>query len=69
MLCSLVFAEPQNGAIFGEVVPRLQQALGRLTTSPPLRTEVEDVVRRETENWALRKYRRRPVVIPVVVDA
>ncbi|MDF2967851.1 MAG: Beta-lactamase protein [Nocardioidaceae bacterium] len=54
---------------FGEVVPRLQQALGRLTTSPPLRTEVEDVVRRETENWALRKYRRRPVVIPVVVDA
>jgi ribonuclease J len=54
---------------FEEVVPRLQQALGRLTTSPPLRTEVEDVVRRETENWALRKYRRRPVVIPVVVDA
>ena len=63
---------------FADLVPKLQQALatkqankqGDKQGRPPTRAGIEDVIRREVANWALRQaFRRRPVVIPVVIDA
>ena len=62
---------------FADLVPKLQQALankqgnkqGNKQAKPPTRAGIEDVIRREVANWALRRFRRRPVVIPVVIDA
>ncbi len=62
---------------FADLVPKLQQALatkqankqGNKQGRPPTRAGIEDVIRREVANWALRRFRRRPVVIPVVIDA
>jgi ribonuclease J len=54
---------------FDEVVPKIEQALTRITRVPPPRAEVEEVLRREVATWAQRKFQRQPLVIPVVIDA
>ena len=56
----------QDASAFRGVVPAVRTAL--LEARPLTRKKAEDVVRETVSRWTSKKYRRAPLVIPVVVE-
>ncbi len=62
------FAE--DDAVFDEVLPRIIDALARSASDGMGDTyQLQQVVRRVVGSWVNESYRRRPMIIPVVVEA
>ena len=62
------FAE--DGTVFDEVLPRIIDALGDAARDGVGDTyQLQQVVRRVVGKWVNESYRRRPMIIPVVVEA
>jgi len=62
------FAEDQE--VFDQVLPRLEQALAEATGNGVTDTyQLQQVVRRTVGGWVGGKLRRRPMIIPIVIEA
>ena len=63
------FAE--DDAVFDDILPQIATALdgGRLATGNGDAHQLQQVVRRVVGRWVNGSYRRRPMIIPVVVEA
>jgi ribonuclease J len=62
------FAE--DGAVFDEIKPRIADALGEAASSGVGDTyQLQQVVRRVVGRWVNESYRRRPMIIPLVIEA
>ncbi len=60
----------ENDAVFSEVIPRIEEALAHATESGVRDAyELQQVVRRVVGKWVGGKLRRRPMIIPVVIEA
>ena len=60
----------QDDAAFKEVVPVVEQALERAAAEGIGEAhQLEELVGRAVGEWTYRNWRRRPVIIPVVIDA
>jgi ribonuclease J len=62
------FAE--NEAVFDKVVPLIKNALeDALRTDQVDTNTLQKIVRRVTGKWVAEQHRRKPMIIPVVVEA
>ena len=62
------FAEDEE--IFDQVVPRIEQALAEAAVSGVTDSyELQQVIRRTVGGWVGGKLRRRPMIIPMVIEA
>ncbi len=63
------FAE--NDIVFDEIKPRISTALEDAVTSNKDHTsyQLQQVIRRVVGTWVNKRYRRRPMIIPVVLEA
>ena len=62
------FAE--DDAVFGDILPELTAALEEAARAGTSDThQLQQVVRRVVGRWASNRLRRRPMIIPVVVEA
>lgn len=63
------FAE--NDTVFDEIKPRISAALEEAVTSNRDHTsyQLQQVIRRIVGTWVNKRYRRRPMIIPVVLEA
>ncbi|HEY5553944.1 MAG TPA: RNase J family beta-CASP ribonuclease, partial [Cellulomonas sp.] len=62
------FAE--DDAVFGDILPELTAALEDAARAGSSDThQLQQVVRRVVGRWASNRLRRRPMIIPVVVEA
>jgi ribonuclease J len=60
----------ENDEVFAEVIPRIEEALAHATESGVRDAfELQQVVRRVVGKWVGGKLRRRPMIIPVVIEA
>jgi ribonuclease J len=60
----------ENDEVFAEVIPRIEEALAQATESGVKDAyELQQVVRRVVGRWVGGKLRRRPMIIPVVIEA
>jgi ribonuclease J len=60
----------ENDEVFSEVIPRIEEALAHATESGVRDAyELQQVVRRVVGKWVGGKLRRRPMIIPVVIEA
>ena len=60
----------ENDEVFDEVIPRIEEALAQATESGVKDAyELQQVVRRVVGRWVGGKLRRRPMIIPVVIEA
>ena len=60
----------ENDDVFAEVIPRIEDALAQATESGVKDAyELQQVVRRVVGRWVGGKLRRRPMIIPVVIEA
>ena len=56
-------------AAFGEVRPRIEEALARAAAEGITDShQIQQLVRRTVGRWVSDHYRRRPMIIPVVVE-
>ena len=59
-----------EGLDTSEVVPRIREALAKAAADGVGDThQLEQLISRTVARWAERRYRRRPMIIPVVIDA
>jgi len=59
-----------DASTFKPVIPAIEKALaGAAERNVTDVAELERLIARQVQNWAQRTYRRRPVVIPVVIEA
>jgi ribonuclease J len=65
----LTFGFVHEEAAFDGAAPQIEQALLTARLKPTQRGEIEELLRREVARWTHRRFRREPLVIPVVVDA
>jgi ribonuclease J len=61
------FAE--DDAVFDKVKPRIADALAEAATGGGDSYQMQQVVRRVVGRWVNESYRRRPMIIPLVVEA
>jgi len=62
------FAEDQN--VFDEVLPKLEQALADATSNGVTDSfQLQQIIRRTVGSWLGGRLRRRPMIIPIVIDA
>ncbi|WP_285726434.1 ribonuclease J [Psychromicrobium xiongbiense] len=61
----------EDDSVFEEVIPKINAALEEAVTSSKEHTtyQLQQVVRRTMGTWVSRKLRRRPMIIPVVLEA
>ncbi|MGL5927829.1 MAG: ribonuclease J [Dermatophilaceae bacterium] len=60
----------EDEAVFDEIIPQVTQALDDATSTGNTDPyQLQQVVRRTVGGWVGRKIRRRPMIIPVVVEA
>ncbi|MGL4742955.1 MAG: ribonuclease J, partial [Dermatophilaceae bacterium] len=60
----------EDEAVFDEIIPQVTQALDAATSTGNTDPyQLQQVVRRTVGGWVGRKIRRRPMIIPVVVEA
>ncbi|MFW5471843.1 ribonuclease J [Knoellia sp. CPCC 206450] len=60
----------EDDVVFDDVMPQLTRALDEATAQGVLDTyQLEQVMRRAVGGWVGRKIRRRPMIIPVVIEA
>jgi ribonuclease J len=60
----------EDDVVFDDVMPQLVQALDEATANGVTDTYVlQQVIRRAVGGWVGRKIRRRPMIIPMVVEA
>ncbi len=60
----------ENDEVFSEVIPRIDEALAQaIETGVRDAYELQQVVRRVVGKWVGGKLRRRPMIIPVVIEA
>jgi ribonuclease J len=59
----------EDGTVFDEVLPRITEALSSaVAAGGPDTYQLQQVVRRVVGRWVNESYRRRPMIIPVVVE-
>jgi ribonuclease J len=62
------FAEDQD--VFDEVLPRLEQALAEAASNGVSDSfQLQQIIRRTVGSWLGGRLRRRPMIIPIVIDA
>ncbi|GGD00962.1 ribonuclease J [Tersicoccus solisilvae] len=65
------FAEDEK--VFGEIIPKISEALHEAVQSGPgsahTTYQLQQIVRRVVGTWVNRRYKRRPMIIPVVLEA
>ena len=61
----------EDDAVFDDIIPRVNEALEEAILAKPDHTayQLQQVVRRVIGTWVSRKLRRRPMIIPVVLEA
>ena len=60
----------EEAEIFDEVRPSLEKALDEATAGGVRDTyELQQIIRRQVGSWVGRKLRRRPMIIPTVIEA
>ncbi|MBT1002722.1 ribonuclease J [Paenarthrobacter sp. DKR-5] len=61
----------EDDAVFNEIIPKINAALEEAVTATTEHTnyQLQQVVRRVVGTWVNRKLRRRPMIIPVVLEA
>ncbi|GAA3700414.1 ribonuclease J [Zhihengliuella alba] len=61
----------EDDAVFEEIKPRIAEALAEAVRNNPAHTthQLQQVVRRVIGGWIGRKLRRRPMIVPVVLEA
>ncbi|WP_104091371.1 ribonuclease J [Arthrobacter sp. GMC3] len=61
----------EDDSVFDEIKPKIAAALEEAVINSPEHTthQLQQVVRRVIGNWVNRKLRRRPMIIPVVLEA
>ncbi|WP_415856237.1 ribonuclease J [Sinomonas sp. G460-2] len=61
----------EDDAVFDDIIPKVNEALEEAILSKPDHTayQLQQVVRRVIGTWVSRKLRRRPMIIPVVLEA
>ena len=58
-----------DDAAFGEVIPKIEEAVARTAADGVLEPhQVQQLVRRTIGKWISDTYRRRPMILPVVVE-
>ena len=72
----MALVAPENGVaedekVFEEIKPKIVRALEEAVQSSKDHTahQLQQVVRRTVGTWVNRKLRRRPMIIPVVLEA
>jgi ribonuclease J len=59
-----------DGASFAEVLPKIEEALALAAADGIVDThQISQLARRIVGKWVSDNYRRRPMIIPVVVEA
>jgi ribonuclease J len=59
-----------DDAAFGEVLPRIEEALAAAAADGVTDAhQISQLARRVVGKWVSDNYRRRPMIIPVVVEA
>ncbi|OMH31188.1 ribonuclease J [Tersicoccus sp. Bi-70] len=65
------FAEDEK--VFAEIIPKISEALHEAVQSGPgsahTTYQLQQIVRRVVGSWVNRRYKRRPMIIPVVLEA
>ncbi|APF40317.1 ribonuclease J [Neomicrococcus aestuarii] len=61
----------EDDSVFDEIKPKIAQALEEAVTNNPDHTQhqLQQVVRRTIGTWVARKLRRKPMIVPVVLEA
>ena len=59
----------EDDVIFDDVMPQLVKALDEATANGVDAYQLQQVIRRSVGGWVGRKIRRRPMIIPMVVEA
>ena len=60
----------EDDIVFDEIRPRIEEALAEATAQGPVDAhQLQQVVRRTLGTWVGRKIRRRPMIIPTVIEA
>ena len=60
----------EDSDIFDDIRPGLEMALDEATSGGVRDTyELQQVIRRQVGSWVGRKIRRRPMIIPIVIEA
>ncbi len=59
----------QDASTFESAVPVIQKVLTQATKDGTDPEQTEALISQAVATWAFRKYRRRPLIIPVVIDA
>ena len=59
----------QNDSTFDTAVPVIQKVLTTATKDGTSPAQIEALIRAAVSTWAFRKYRRSPLIIPVIIDA
>ncbi len=59
----------EDDVIFDDVMPQLVKALDEATSNGVDAYQLQQVIRRSVGGWVGRKIRRRPMIIPMVVEA
>jgi ribonuclease J len=59
----------EDHVVFEDVMPQLVQALDEATANGVDAYQLQQVIRRSVGGWVGRKIRRRPMIIPMVVEA
>jgi len=59
----------ENDAVFYGVIPQVRDALERAMTGGVTDSyQLQQIVRRTVGRWVNERYRRRPMIIPVVLE-
>jgi len=58
-----------DDATFETAVPVIQRVLTKASKEDIDIEQTEELIRQAMATWALRKYRRTPLIIPVIIDA
>ncbi|HET6966830.1 MAG TPA: ribonuclease J [Ornithinibacter sp.] len=59
----------EDDVVFDDVMPQLVQALDEATANGVDAYQLQQVIRRSVGGWVGRKIRRRPMIIPMVIEA
>jgi ribonuclease J len=59
----------ENDSTFDEIKPALIEALGAAAREGVDSYQLQQTIRRVVGRWVSNKHRRRPMIIPVVVEA
>lgn len=61
----------EDDAVFDDIIPKINAALEEAILAKPDHTayQLQQVIRRVIGNWVSRKLRRKPMIIPVVLEA